>query len=274
MSRIQIAKRFLHFYKNADTIYNIHSPFVYDLAQAVLEDNRHFYAFSMIEPLRQMHLHNHNLIEVEDFGAGSLVNNNKQRKVSSIAKSAVSSPARSRLLFRLVNHLHPKTLLELGTSLGISALYQKAAAQKARMITLEGSPNIAHLANATFKAYEVPLNIELRLGEFGKTLQLALRDLQKVDFVFFDGNHQKKATLDYFEQCLAYAHENTVFVFDDIYWSDEMQAAWESIKQHSKVCLSVDFFHLGLVFFRKEHKNKAHFKVVSSNWKPWSMGFF
>lgn len=274
MSHFKIASRFLSFLWKADTIYDIHSPFVYQLAQATLEDNRHFYAFTLVESVRQMHLQNHTRIAVKDFGAGSKVHNGNQRKVSDIAKSAVSPPNKTQLLFRIINHFKPEKMLEIGTSLGISTLYQKAAARNAQLITLEGSPQIAMEAQKAFRAYEVPLDIDLRLGQFEHTLEQALQDLERLDYVFIDGNHRKKPTLAYFESCLKYAHADSVFVFDDIYWSPEMQDAWESIKAHPKVELSVDFFHMGVVFFRTEQQTKQHFKVIKSKWKPWSFGFF
>lgn len=274
MNRIQIILRFLKFYIQATTIYKIHSPFVFDLVENTLEDKRHFYAFSMIEPIRQMHLQNQHTIEVKDFGAGSLVQKSNIRKVRSIAKTAVSSRYRSNLLFRIINHFKPSKMLEMGTSLGISALYQSTASLNGSLVTLEGSHSIAQLAQATFKAYETPLNIELKIGEFNDTLLPALKNLKQVDTVFFDGNHQEEPTLAYFETCLKYAHEDSVFIFDDIYWSDGMQAAWEKIKTHPKVELSVDFFYLGMVFFRSNNKSKQHVKVVPKLWKPWIFGFF
>ena len=61
-----------------------------------------------------------------------------------------------------------------------------------------------------------------------------------------------KNTLEYFNLCLKKIHNETVFVFDDIHWSEEMEEAWNEIKNHSKVRVSVDLFRMGLIFFRKE----------------------
>ena len=80
------------------------------------------------------------------------------------------------------------------------------------------------------------------------------------DLVYFDGNHQKQATLDYFEKLLPKVHNDTVFIFDDIHWSREMEEAWEEIKQHPAVKVTVDTFFWGFVFFRKEQE-KEHFVI-------------
>ena len=69
---------------------------------------------------------------------------------------------------------------------------------------------------------------------------------------FIDGNHQKKPTINYFEEILKYANNNTIFIFDDIHWSQGMESAWEYIKAHEKTTLTIDLFFLGIVFIKSE----------------------
>ena len=78
--------------------------------------------------------------------------------------------------------------------------------------------------------------------------------------VYFDGNHQQKQTLKYFNACLRNIHNNTVFIFDDINWSKEMGNAWEIIKNEHRVTTTIDLFQWGIVFFRKE-LSKEHFII-------------
>ena len=98
----------------------------------------------------------------------------------------------------------------MGTSLGISTLYQAMAMQAAQVVTLEGCPQISAIAQKGFKDLSVQ-NIELMTGDFAKTLPLALKKLNQLDYAFFDGNHRKAPTLSYFEQALPYVHENSIF---------------------------------------------------------------
>lgn len=72
------------------------------------------------------------------------------------------------------------------------------------------------------------------------------------DLIYFDGHHTKEATFKYFELLLPTTHNDSVFIFDDIHWSAGMEEAWEIIKKHPEVRVSIDTFHLGLIFFRKE----------------------
>ena len=79
-----------------------------------------------------------------------------------------------------------------------------------------------------------------------------LHDAQQADFVFFDGNHRKEPTINYFNMCLPHISENSVFIFDDIHWSQGMEEAWNEIKQNEQVSTTIDLFFVGIVFFKKD----------------------
>ena len=51
-------------------------------------------------------------------------------------------------------------------------------------------------------------------------------------------------------------HHHSVFVFDDINWNEEMQKAWQEIKDHPEVTISLDLFYVGIIFFRKEQQQE------------------
>lgn len=263
--------RFLKFYFRAKTRYRIHSPFVFDFVENVLEDDRWFYSFKEIEGIRKFMLADFRKISITDFGAGSQVTKNKERTISSLAKHSANQPFVCRWLFKIVNEYKPKRMLELGTSLGISSCYQSQASLGGQLVTIEGDPEVAHLAAGNFKLMKVK-NIALIEGTFEEVLPMAINEMGQLDYVFFDGNHREEPTLDYFHQCLEKSHEKSIFVFDDIHWSDGMESAWEKIKEHPQVRLSIDLFFFGVVFFRKDFKKKEHYALVPWLWKPWSIG--
>jgi len=271
LNKLKFIFRFLRYYFRAQTKYHIHSPFVYDFCEEILEDDRHFYTFTEVEVLRNLLKGDLEMIEITDYGAGSQISKNKKRTVASLAKNSATFPAFCQIMFRLIHKYKPQTMIEMGTSLGISTLYQADGNIEGKMLTLEGCPNIAHHSMLNFQRLKRK-NIRLLKGEFGKTLPLALKEFPKLDYVFFDGNHRKEPTLEYFNQCLKNAHEQTVFVFDDIYWSDGMVAAWKEIKRHPEVRLTIDLFFCGIVFFRKEQRGKEHFTLIPSSWKPFGIG--
>ncbi len=262
----------MSYYLRAHTWYRVHSPFVYDFAGAVLEDDRWYYPFSTIETRREHLLRNRTRLELADYGAGSRLRRKKKRTVASLARHSACRPEVGRWLFRMVSHFKPDTMLELGTSLGISTAYQAAAAPKAKFISIEGDPACTNLAKENLRLLGIT-NVEIRQGRFEDELLPALKKLEKLDHLFVDGNHRKEPTLDYFRQCLPYAHPGSVFVFDDIHWSVEMEEAWEQIKAHPEVSLSIDLFFVGVVFFRKEKLEKEHFTLIPWKWKPWAVGW-
>ena len=210
-----------------------------------------------MELIRKKLLLSKRTLTVEDMGAGSRVFKSNQRKIKDIVKHSAKKPKYAQLLFKLVNYYQPNAILELGTSLGLTTTYLAKARKKAKVYSFEGSAEICKAAKNTFKSLRVK-NVQLIQGNFNVTLSETLPKIAVLDFAFFDGNHQKKPTLDYFNQCLEKANEHSVFVFDDIHWSDEMTEAWEEIKAHPEVTLTVDIFQFGIVFFRKGVE-KQHF---------------
>jgi predicted O-methyltransferase YrrM len=99
--------------------------------------------------------------------------------------------------------------------------------------------------------------INTKFSSYLKNNQLSIINYQ---LIYFDGNHSKEATLNYFELLLPTVTNETVWIFDDIHWSPAMEAAWEVIQKHPKVTVTIDTFQWGLVFFRLEQP-KEHFVI-------------
>ncbi len=260
-SPFQLTKKYLKYYVTASNGkgHGVHSPFVFEFIKYVLNDKTVYECYTPIEKLRKHLLGNNDVIEVEDFGAGSTVIKTKNRIVKSIAASSLKPKKYSQLLFRIVQHYKKVNVLELGTSLGTTTAYLASAAN-ATVTTMEGSKNIAAIASHNFSLLALN-NIEIIQGDFDCTLHAYLSANKKIDFVFLDGNHRKAPTLKYFEEILMYAHEETFFVFDDIHWSKEMEEAWEIIKQHEQVTLTIDLFFIGIALLGKNFKEKQHFAI-------------
>jgi predicted O-methyltransferase YrrM len=250
MLNFRFAKDYILHRLKAKSRHGIHSPFVYRLVDEVIYDFNDKKVYREIENIRKQLLADNKMITVTDLGAGSLVNNNQQKKVSDIARNALKPPKLAQLLYRLVNDLKPGNMIELGTCLGITSLYLKRAAPDAKLLTLEGCPETAGVAAEVFRKAGIN-DIKLITGNFNDTLPGVINSLDRLDFVFVDGNHQKEATLNYFEWCLPRVHENTLLIFDDIYWSEGMKEAWNEIKAHPQVTVTVDLFWIGLVYFKK-----------------------
>ncbi|MBC5774865.1 class I SAM-dependent methyltransferase [Pontibacter sp. KCTC 32443] len=256
----QQALEYLLYRVRSFKLHGVHSPFVFNLYNQVILHNGAFYAYPRVEAVREDLLLDNRTIEVTDLGAGSNTIKYKNRKISDISRTSLKPAKYSQLLFRLVNYYQPKYVFELGTSLGITTAYLAEAARKAHVYTFEGCPNIAKEAKKNFDYLHLR-NITQISGNLDETLKLQLEQIPQLDFAFFDGNHRYEPTMYYFEQCLAKAHEKSVFVIDDIYWSSEMKRVWQEIKKHPQVGQTIDLYFVGLVFFRTSQP-KEHFTLA------------
>ena len=246
-------KQYLKHLLRAGNAHSIHSPFIYELYnQAVKAKGGNNSDFQEIESLRKKLLKRTDEITILDLGAGSRRNNSNRRKISEIARNA-EKPARfGQFFYRLSQYLQPETILELGTSLGVTTAYFAKALPDSEIFTMEGCPETARLAKGNFRDLGLE-NTSVIVGNIDHTLPDFLKKRnQKIGLTFFDANHRYEPTLRYFNDILPFADEKSVFIFDDIYWSKEMTAAWEEIKAHPEVTVTVDLFWVGLVFFRKK----------------------
>lgn len=250
---------FVKYFLKAKNAHSIHSPFVFEFYNQVFKDNTYFFEFKSIEAQRRELETNKKSIKRLDLGAGKKDSNPKEEIISNLAKSSLKPKKWGQFLFRLIKFYNYQDVLDLGTSFGITTAYMAKANEKAKVYTLEGCPETLKLAKNTFKNLDLT-NIITTEGNINETLSSVLNSLKKIDLVFFDANHKKEPTISYFEKALTLKNEKSCFVFDDIYWSDEMKEAWEIIKKHPEVSISIDLFYVGLVFFRKGVE-KQHFTL-------------
>ncbi len=259
---VNIAIKYLRYYFSSmnGKGHGIHSPFVFKFVRDVLNDRRHYYAYTLVEFMRTRLLHDQRVIEVEDLGAGSAISKSNRRSVAEICRNTSKSKKFAQLLFRIVQYFKPATIVELGTSLGISTAYLSHGNVRSKLITCEGSVSVADLAEANFREMKLS-NIEIVRGNFDHTLPAIIKENPSIDLAFIDGNHREEPTLRYFEWLLPSLHNDSVVILDDIHWSDEMNNAWNSIKDHDRVRCTIDLFFIGLVFFKDDFKVKQHFEI-------------
>ncbi|KQS47421.1 methyltransferase [Flavobacterium sp. Leaf359] len=257
---MHLLKSYLKFLWNSNNSHGVHSPFVFDLLRKCFYDKNEYTEYTLLKKYRESLLQNKNTIEVTDFGAGSRVFKSNTRAINQIAQNAGISGKDARLLFRIVNYFKPKTILEIGTSLGLATSALAFGNPKAQLTSLEGCPETAKIARQQFDKFD--LGIDSVVSKFESYLQTEKSGTY--DLIYFDGNHSKKATLQYFDSLLSTVHNETVWIFDDIHWSADMEEAWEIIKKHPKVTVTIDTFQWGLVFFRREQE-KEHFILRTSN---------
>lgn len=252
----QVAQ-YIKFFLKSTNQHGVHSPFVFNLVTKCFYDKNDFSAYKQITKYKTHLLKNDDIIKVKDLGLGSKKTKANERQICEIAKNAGSTFKRTKLLYRITKYLNAKNILELGTSLGIATQAMSIGNSEANITSIEGCPNISRFTKSYLNKLNAN-NVQIITGDFNDEIEKLVSN--KYDLIFFDGNHQKDASLKYFETLLKTATNDSVFIFDDIYWSKGMTEAWEIIKKHPKVTVSIDTFFWGFIFFRKE-QIKEHFKI-------------
>ncbi len=261
-SSIQLAGKYLSYYLTASNGkgHGIHSPFIFQFIREILNDRNEYPAYYCVEQLRKRMLQDDKMLTIKDLGAGSSKNNQKERSVSDIVRTALKHKRFAQLFFRMARTYSPSTILEIGTSLGLTTSYLSLGNAAAKVLTIEGSPGIASYAKNNWEKLGIR-NVELFEGDFDVVLPDLLKMYSTLDLVFIDGNHREEPTIRYFNALLQKVGNSSILIFDDIHWSKEMEQAWETIKRHPSVRCSVDLFFIGIVFFRQEFLEKQNFVI-------------
>jgi predicted O-methyltransferase YrrM len=256
---MSILKSYFKFLWQSKNQHGVHSPFVYNLVTKCIYDKTKYPEYSILKNYRKSLLENKDFIEVTDFGAGSRVFKSNKRQIAQITKNAGISSKRAELLFRIVRYFQPKSILEIGTSLGLATSALSLANKNSEIKTLEGCPNTIHQCQLQLQKFNIN-NVECINTEFSSYLKNSKISAPNYELIYFDGNHSKQATLAYFELLLPTITNETVWIFDDIHWSLDMEETWKIIKNHPKVTVTIDTFQWGIVFFRYEQE-KEHFVI-------------
>ena len=253
-----------------------------------MSDKNTYYVWDEIEEIRQEMLKDTRELEFVDYGSGgplptspSKGRSANMRRVCDIAKGSLARRKDAQLLARLVGWLgrplltSPSkgrigdeasedrkglTIVELGTSLGVTTAYLAAMDSRNKVVTYEGCPAVAEVARANWEKLGLS-NIACVVGEITvDSLQLAVDRLSGIDVAFIDANHTCEATLTYFNALASRVHEKSVVVVDDIHYNEDMEKAWKAICADERVTTTMDLYRMGLVFFDKHYWRK-HYKM-------------
>lgn len=254
---IHQSKSYIKFVRLSKNKHGVHSPFIYDLVTKCFNAKTRYPEYDILKSHRKTLRGDASMVEMKDFGQGSRVFKGNARKVSAVVKNAGMKKKRQKLLFRLASYFKSENILELGTSLGLGTIALSLSNEFSVIHTVEGCPNTLRKAQDYFERFNLH-NIEIHQKIFSEFL--AQNTSQKYDLIFIDGDHNGERTLGYFNSLLKNVHNDSVLIFDDIYWSKDMTEAWHQIIANQNVTVSIDTFQWGMVFFRKEQP-KQHFVI-------------
>ncbi len=228
--------------------HGIHSPFVFDFINSVLLKRIPGDKMEVIKHIRKKMDGSKMTVSVNDLGAGSTYMSTPYRRLSDISRRSSVHNKYGRVLYNLASLYNGRNILEMGTSVGISTLFMSMGAPASKIISIEGCAKLAEIARNNFSVAEAS-DIEVMRGEFDEQLTIIRKRDFSPSMVYIDGNHRKEAVLKYFASLKELIAQDSVIIFDDINYSNEMNEAWNEIKSDLQVSLSIDVFQMGLVFF-------------------------
>ncbi len=188
------------------------------------------------------------VLKVKDEGAGSKILREDKRVVSEIYKSSASSLKYCSLYQKVIKKFKINSVLELGTSLGISTLSFALARDGVRVTTIEACPQTLRYTRSNFNNLGLN-NVEFINNTFDSVFDNEILKGRSFDMIFLDGNHQYRSTLNYYH----YINENLsagqcIYLFDDINWTIEMYRAWKEISAMNRKYLRINTGRQGIVF--------------------------
>lgn len=247
-----------------------------------MDDKNSYYVWAAIERVREQMLMDERMVDFVDYGSGKKLKTDNcqlktesidRRKVCDIAKQSLAKKKYAQMLARLVNWMGDGgmdngkgimdngdglTIVELGTSLGVTTAYLAAMDAKNTVLTYEGCEAVAAVAKENWKRLGLK-NITCRVGKIDA--EALAEELSRVDVAFVDANHTYAGTRMYVNIILEKMHEKSVLVIDDIHHSREMEKVWQEICADDRVTTSMDLYQMGLVFLDKNYW-KRHYKMI------------
>jgi predicted O-methyltransferase YrrM len=247
---------YLSYLFKAGNRHQVHSPFVYAFTEKVLNDKKHYPEYDIVEDLVKQLKENTTFYQKSSPGAESQ-KKHSFRKVKEELKYSAVDRIFGRLLFRICNYYQPRTSLELGTSLGISAFYQSLGIKPAEENTFY---SIEGCEQTYLKAVENKLQISKKVnlshlqllnGNFQEMIPSLLGKVDKLDLVYLDGDHRREAVHQNYSLIKSKLHSDSILIIDDIRWSEGMRKAWRELQELDEVSVSIDLFRMGILFFRR-----------------------
>ena len=228
--------------------HGVHSPFIFDFVNKVLYDKTAYAEYQFFEFIISSLKASKEMLPVNDLGGVSIRFSNKSRKVPKLLKISSIPSKYGRLLFRMIRYYKPVSIVEFGTSIGVSAIFLAKGNTGSKLLTVEGNKLLFDFASGLFRKNNVK-NIHAVHGDFDQIISHLPSKFTDTQFVFIDGNHKYDPTMRYFKYFMERMEEG-IIIIDDIYWSGEMRRAWKEIVRKNRKYVTIDLYRMGIIILR------------------------
>ncbi len=220
--------------------HGVHSPFAFRLITRVIEEPYPYYCYKEIEQLRRSKL------------KGVLTKKDLQTR-------RAMSRKRASLLFRLVNHFKPTTILEIGSSWGISTLYMQQGNPQATYYCIEPQEQVRTVAKEVVAC--MTDSVQFLPSPVAEALPPLLDQLNELGFLFVHNMASAHQYQSYMPVILPHIHHQTVVVVEDIHKDKATTKVWRQLIASSQVRVSMDLYDIGIAVCSPKY-NKQDYVVA------------
>lgn len=200
--------------------HGIHSPFVFSFITKVIEEKTQYYVYD----------------DVRSY-------------LNSFPDLSFRENKTHRLLLKIINYFNIKTILELGGGIGINTLYMTVTASDIKCHSVELDPEKFYKAQKLYNKWD--RSIEQSKEQFPIVKE-------KKDCIFVDLRSYEVPHNELVRYLMSLAHEDCVIILDGIRTNRKLQTLWKMLVQQDKVIVSLDLFHIGVLFFDKKYYKRNY----------------
>lgn len=196
--------------------HGIHSPFVFNLINNVIEEKCPYYCYQDIAHYLSL------------FSEKKLIPNK-----------------RYKLAFKLSNYFGVRTILEIGSGSGINTLFLTAPSKKTSCISIEKNEKKREFAQTIYDDYDRSITL---LEELPK------QPMNEVfDCIYINLDYYPDITEDYLDDlCNKQCHDKSFIVMTGIRRNKENNRLWKHLTQNQSRTALLDLFNIGIIFFDKQ----------------------
>lgn len=202
--------------------HGIHSPFVFNFITKVIEEKSPYYAYEDIRTY------------LENFP--DIIHNESKT---------------DRLVFKIVNYFNAKNIVELGAGNGINTLYLTRASSDIKCISTGLNLGQSDESYDLFKGWK--RNITLSREEFPQLVEMP-------DCIYVNLRNYQPDQSKLVSYLLNNVREHSFIFVDGIRTNRKQQMLWKKLMENGKVAISLDLFHVGILFFDKKY-HKRNYKL-------------
>ena len=216
----------------------------------VIEEELPFYRFSQIENLRNILKKTKKTIQDNPQDEG--------RRISEVVDETSFCKTYDQMLFRIVQFMKPKTIVEVGTSVGISTAYLATPNSKANVYSIGKSKGVATLEELNFRRMGIDNVKVLCEDDAAQTLDGLFCETNKIDLLYFGRSCSAEDIRSIVYEKRNLFSENAVVIVSDIHRNEKKEILWDELKEIPDFNVNLELFVYGILFCNENLQRESY----------------